>query len=167
MRGKTAAFIHVYECLTKDWLQKQTVFTNRTQPLIITGLQYNASRVCGDSAPHVGHSTYLYPTSNLHISYFSWNYFVCVSGSHAIRDLSKAWPSGNIKNVSDLHSAPRTQVCVQDSSCFTVWKSTGKNIGKYSTHWISEAFSLNGKASSPPSFTPEWQSRVLLFVCFF
>lgn len=38
----------------------------------------------GTFAPHVGHSTYFYPTFNLHISYFSWNYFVCVSGSHTI-----------------------------------------------------------------------------------
>lgn len=51
----------------------------------------------GICAPHVGHSTYLYPTFNLHISYFSWNYFVCVSGRS-----QQPEPSGPSRKVPDL-----------------------------------------------------------------
>lgn len=51
----------------------------------------------GTCAPHVGHSTYLYPTFNLHISYFSCNYFVCVSGRS-----QQPEPSGPSRKVPDL-----------------------------------------------------------------
>lgn len=106
---KQTVFIHVYKRLTKE--QRVLEFlTNRTQPLISTGLQDNESGVCGDLAPHVGHSTYLYPISNLHILYFSRDHFVCGSGSRtiAIRNLSKGRPSGPSKKGSDLHWAPST-----------------------------------------------------------
>lgn len=48
--GEKTSFFHVYECLTKNWLWKQTVpeVLETEQPLVITGLQYNASGVCGD-----------------------------------------------------------------------------------------------------------------------
>lgn len=69
----------------------------------------------GTCAPHVGHSTYLYPAFNLHISYFSWNYFVCVSGRS-----QQPEPSGPSRKVPDLPDLLLSQniwpqICMQAS----------------------------------------------------
>lgn len=87
----------------------------------------------GTRAPHVGHSTYLYPTFNLHISYFSWNYFVCVSGRS-----QQPEPSGPSRKVPDLpdlllSSSPRTfghrSVCKLTSQRYTTCPSCSECHG--------------------------------------
>lgn len=68
----------------------------------------------GTCAPHVGHSTYLYPTFNWHISYFSWNYFVCVSGRS-----QQPEPSGprSVPDLPDLLLSSSTRTFGHRSVC--------------------------------------------------
>lgn len=107
-------FFHVYECLTKNWLQKQTVpevFINKTQPLIATGLQYNASGVYGDFCSTC-RPQHLF-ISNIQFTHLLFQlelFCLCQWQPHHL-------PSGPIRNVSDLLSYHYicTQICVHSS----------------------------------------------------